>query len=139
MTRMDSRAIFRRHVVGVDDVLHAEREPVQRPLCPRTVAQLRLGERAFGIEVGKGSHDGIALGDAVETGPGQGRRGEPPGGHRRHGVDRIQLVQSLPHWESSAPEGEKRLTAIRYCSTSKTPSSPNPTPLLRQGVACEGR
>ena len=86
VTGMNRRAVARRHVVGVDDVLHAEGQPVERSSRSRLARSraARFRERALRIEKGKRAHDRIALGDALEAGARQrlggkaARRPSPP-------------------------------------------------------------
>ena len=62
----DRRVVAGRHVVGVDDVLDADRHAAQHAF-PDGVGGLGLGDRQVGIEEGPGLHDGLALGDAIEA------------------------------------------------------------------------
>ncbi len=55
----DGRIVARRHVVGVDDVLHADRHAADQP-CRCLVRRARLGERQFRIEMGPGMEDRLA-------------------------------------------------------------------------------
>ena len=48
---VDRRAVRGRHVGGVDDVLHADRDPVQRPPRRLGITRPRLRERLLRVEV----------------------------------------------------------------------------------------
>ncbi len=64
---IDRRAIGRRHVGAVEDVLEAERHPVQQSLFARSVALARLGQRRFARKMAPCAHHRLALGDPRET------------------------------------------------------------------------
>ena len=73
---IDRRAHIGRHVVRVEDVLHADGETVERASNFRAVAIARLTEGQFGIEKGPGLHRVLARGDAIETRARDGFGGE---------------------------------------------------------------
>ena len=55
-------------MLGVDDVLHADRHAVQRAARGRhAVERARLHQRVVGIDRGEGVHCRLARGDAVEA------------------------------------------------------------------------
>ncbi len=74
----DRRVVAGRHVVGVDDVLHAHRHAAQHAAF-RRVGRPGLRQREVGIEIGPRLHGGLALGDALEAGAHQRLRGERAG------------------------------------------------------------
>ena len=68
-------AVLGRHVAGIDDVLDADRDAVQRPLRPaeppRLVAAPGLGAGELGIEEGPGLDARFVVGDPGQAGLGQ--------------------------------------------------------------------
>jgi hypothetical protein len=62
------RVVLRRHVGGVDDVLHADRNTGEKPACPALVDSACLGKRRVGIEIRPRLHVALALGDALDIG-----------------------------------------------------------------------
>ncbi len=82
LAREDGRIVTRRHVVGVDDVLHADRHAADQPRrC--LVRRARLGERQLRIEMGPGMEDRLACPDAIEAGAHQRLRRQHAGSNRR--------------------------------------------------------
>ena len=68
---VDRRAVLGRHVGGVDDVLHPDREAVQQPERPAggavAVERLRLLQDMVGIEIRPRANAGLALGDNLQA------------------------------------------------------------------------
>ena len=77
---VDRAAALGRQVRGVDDVLDADRDAVQRPARGLRVALARLGERGAGVEVRPRPDGLLALGDPLEARGDERRRGQIPGG-----------------------------------------------------------
>ncbi len=80
----DLRLAGRRDPLGIDDVLEADRDAMQRALRAarhdRRFGGARLGQRAFLGQVDKDIEPIVERMHAVETGAGQFDRGELPGG-----------------------------------------------------------
>jgi len=77
----ERRAVLGPEIGSVEDVLDADRHPVQRAgsaaQFQRPVARPRLRQSIVGIEVRPGLHVQLALGDAIEAGAHKRLRGEP--------------------------------------------------------------
>ena len=87
----DRRVVAGRHVVGVDDVLHADRDAAQQATA-RRVGGLGLGDGLVGIEMGPGLHDAVALGDAIEIAAHQFLGGQRAGLDRGRGFEGGDLL-----------------------------------------------
>ena len=65
------RPVLRRHVIGIEDVFHAERNPVHCPPAAfrNPVEVAGASEHGVGIEVHPGTHSGLIDVDPLEAGP----------------------------------------------------------------------
>ena len=63
MAGIDGRAVFGRHVGGVENILERDRQPAQRLVLE--ARRLRGLPRGFGVERDKGADFALALGDGV--------------------------------------------------------------------------
>src|SRR5262249_12048830 len=67
----DGGSVLGRHISGVDDVLDADRDAIERTdtlaLAARRVRGARLGQGMLAVEMGEGLHIGLALSNAVQT------------------------------------------------------------------------
>jgi len=65
--RLYGRAHLRRHVGGIDDVLHTDRHAMERSSLWRTIEQARISHHHIGIAKGPRAHDRLPLRDAIEA------------------------------------------------------------------------
>src|SRR4029079_17532635 len=94
MSVMDRGAIAGRHVAGVEDILDADRNAVERAPPRLAVTCPRLRDSEVAVDIGPGADGGIALGNAGKARLDQrlgcrGARFEP-----LRGVERGHLIQS---------------------------------------------
>src|SRR6267378_1128096 len=94
------RAHFRGQVIGVVDVLHPDRDTVQRvpALCALGVAGGGDGERALVVERNPRSHPAFARVDAGEAGLAVGASGQGPVGEPLNGPLQVLARGRLRGW-----------------------------------------
>src|SRR3546814_667300 len=117
MPCVDRRAVPRRHVVGRDDVLHADGNAVERTARCFRVAPRRFGERLLGIEIFPGADRRLARLDAFEAAPDQILRVEAPRGDLRRGGECPQFAR--PGHRPLRTGGEPR----RICARRREPAA----------------
>ena len=76
---VDRRAVGRRLVAAVDDVLHADRDAVQQALAWSAIEQPGAFQGSLAREMRPGEHLGVALVDALEMGAHDRLGGHVPG------------------------------------------------------------
>ena len=92
---MDRRAPFRRHIVGVDDVLDPEWHTRERALSGAAIEGARGRNRRIGIEILPSLDLALARRDPVETGARDSFAGQPAGADRRRDLARRERIERL--------------------------------------------
>ena len=97
MPGVDGRAVLRRHVAGVDDVLDRDRNAVQRTARLLRVPRACIRQHLLRIDVRPRLHGFLARRDSRETILGELDRGElPRRDQRRRFRGRIAIVSFMP-------------------------------------------
>ncbi len=98
MAAIDRRAHLGRLIGGVDDVLDADRDAVQRSAHLGAVELARLAQRQLGIDAGPGVNVAFARVDARQAIAHHRLAGGLAGRDRAHDLGRGELVQLALRW-----------------------------------------
>ena len=143
---VDRRAVGRRLVAGIDDVLHAHRDAVQQALAWSAIEQSGAFEGSIARQMRPGEHLGVALVDAFEMGAHDRLGGHRPGidplrefgggervrcGHGRRWNSKIHAASTAAgafHASCERNVRRFRMLSRRRRSSSRPPRCPSSLP-----------